>query len=163
MTPQAELYLEANLNTIRQLGTFHIVQHDAPHGMVFFHSLPISLNVQMLYDTPQSFLQHVNEMLLSVGTIESSRANAAPRVVPRVDERTFGKVYNLTRTSQTDAMPKCTICLEPLLAEGRKWAKVWQLHGPQCTFHVRCLRKWHEGNCTCPNCGLRCEGEAAVL
>lgn len=73
--------------------------------------------------------------------------------------QTFGRQFYMTRKlldKMEETPPRCSICLEDLVPEGKQRKKVWQLHGPQCTFHIGCLRRWHKESSKCPNCNLDC-------
>ena len=90
-----------------------------------------------------------------------ARSAALSQPLPPVDPvpSTFGRQYWLTPKllAQMATLPDiCTICREPLLPAGAKRRKVWQLHGPQCTFHIGCLRRWQKESSKCPNCMINC-------
>lgn len=148
---------EENLNTLTQLGAFSVMSNGI-HGSVNFHTLPLSLDIGMLRRSPSEFVEDINALLLSVASHREEQ-ETVPAPVKSVPT-TFGRVYNLTRAKHStiyqESRPLCTICMEPLLSPEKKWSKVWQLHGPQCTFHMKCIRKWHTYNNTCPNCGQEC-------
>ena len=71
---------------------------------------------------------------------------------------TFGRQYILTEKllANMESPPTCSICMETLIPEGSTKKKVWQLHGPQCSFHVGCIRRWFKQSSKCPNCNVDC-------
>tara|TARA_B100000787_G_C16194545_1_gene299804 strand:+ start:1056 stop:1559 length:504 start_codon:yes stop_codon:yes gene_type:complete len=98
-------------------------------------------------------LQFVNELNRAVAIANSHRSLALERLrrVKPVPE-TVGRTFIFKKSMEPEGYPHCTICMEHFKSR----EKVRQLHGSQCSFHWRCLKKWFKHHSTCPNCGLDC-------
>ena len=106
------------------------------------------------------FLATLDEMMAEAVIARTMLETPPPAPVKHVPAST-GRQFFMTRKrlaelySETE-QPCCSICQEDLIPEGNARKKVWQLHGPQCTFHVGCLRRWFKESSKCPNCNQDC-------
>lgn len=122
---------------------------------VYLPSLHIRFDYPILEDFPLRFRAFVDALLLRAAE-ERSRAYNQPKVVKPVSQD-HGKQYFITPKLLDGAKCEnnCSICLEPLLPEGKRRKKIWKL-GCDCQFHIGCVKRWFKEDSRCPNCRQDC-------
>jgi len=131
---------------------------DEPTARVWIPSIGIAFSSTTLNLSRPMFLTAIDN-LMQEAVLQQSMLQDQPAKTVKPVSPSFGRQYYTTQKllkSMKEAPPRCSICLEDLLPEGSKRRKVWQLHGPQCTFHIGCLKRWHKESSKCPNCNLDC-------
>ena len=128
-----------------------------PAARVYLEGPRLLFPSTVLNANPDDFVQELNALMLEAALYRSA-AETPQRRVAKTVPATAGRQFYMTPKllAQFDSPPRCSICLDPLIPEGMNRKKVWQIHGPQCTFHCACLRRWHRESTNCPNCNLDC-------
>lgn len=131
---------------------------DEPAARVYIPSISIAFPSTTLNLPRHMFLTAIDNMMQEA-VLQRSMSEAQPTNAVKPVSPSFGRQFYMTRKllkTMKEAPPRCSICLEELLPEDKTRKKVWQLHGPQCTFHIGCLKRWHKESSKCPNCNLDC-------
>ena len=146
----AQVNYEHNYQTLMHLSRGRIsIDNRTTQRRIVVHSHGIAFDIELLSLFPLRFNETLQQLLDHTAAVRSSLAQRAARTVKPVSE---DAITELRFTKKIKGYPRCTICMEDFKSN----EKIWQLHGKQCSYHKRCLKKWFKQNSTCPNCGLDC-------
>ena len=125
---------------------------------VYLPSLHIRFGYELMEEFPLRFREFIDALLIRAME-ERSRLFSQPNIVKSVSAD-HGRQYFITQ-KMLDGKPcekNCSICLDPLLGEGKKCKKIWELECGDC-FHKQCIAKWQKNSSRCPNCRHECSAE----
>jgi len=148
---QNMIYLRANAPR----GGIQMITHTTGVQHVYIPGYSLSFAVQLLFEFPMRFRQ-IFDILLMRSAQSRSQSFEQPKAVKPVSQD-HGRQFMMTPKllARINNPPSCSICLDPLIPEGMKRKKVWELECG-CYYHAACVRKWWREDSRCPNCREDC-------
>ena len=109
-------------------------------SQVYLPSLRLSFDERVLNEFPMRFREIVESLIMQVMERRSYEHRQRKNVEPVPKDH--GRQYFMTRKmlDKIEHPPNCTVCMDPLVPEGKKRKKVWQL-GCDCIFHKQCVNR----------------------
>jgi len=137
------------------VGEVQLINHNnTDERRILLPRIGISFQHHLINEFPMRFRAFIDQILQRVAE-ERSMDTQRKKVKPV--SKDHGRQYFITKKilEGKKCENNCSICLEPLLPEGTRRKKVWEL-GCGCSLHSVCIRKWQKQDSRCPNCRFEC-------